>query len=60
MAANKIRKPRSYKVVDAAYNKAKRRAKKDGGTVAGLVENIIVAYGNGYDIKLVSPIPNVG
>jgi hypothetical protein len=38
------RKPRSYKIADKPYNKAKRRAK---GELATLIEHLVTEFGNG-------------
>ena len=54
-----MRRPRSYKIIDAKYNKAMRRAKKNGSSLAEFVEGIVTAYANGFDVKLISPIPAV-
>ena len=52
------RKTRTYKVKDVVYNKARRRAKKEGGHLATLIEGIVMSYANGWDIKLDAPVTN--
>lgn len=47
------RRQRAYKVKDEFYDKAMLRAKKEGGTIANLVENVLIAYSFGLEIKAV-------
>ena len=53
------RKPRSYKATDKNYNKAMRRAKKEGGKLSGLLENVVIGYANGLDVRLASNNPDI-
>lgn len=45
--------PRSYKIADKTYNKAKRRAKREKSAVANLVEGWITAYSEGYTVGII-------
>lgn len=47
-----IRKPRTYKIADKPYNKAKKRAK---GKLATMIEAIVTSYGNG-DVMYISDL----
>lgn len=49
--ANEKRFTRGYKVKPSLYKKAMARAKKEKGTLANLVENAVIAYAYGLDIK---------
>lgn len=42
---------RGYKVKPSVYKKAMARAKKEKGTLANLLENVVVSYAYGLDIK---------
>lgn len=44
---------RSYKATDSVYKNAMRRAKKEKGKLANIVENVVTAYAYGLDIKAV-------
>ena len=48
---NEKRKPRAYKVTDVAYEKAMKRAQKENGHLANLIENVILLYGGGANLK---------
>ncbi len=53
---NTIRKPRSYKITDSDYNKAMKRAKKEKTPLASMIEEIIIAYGEGvYSVSFIKP-----
>lgn len=41
------RKPRTYKIKDTQYRKAKRRAKSENTNVANVVEHTVEMYGEG-------------
>lgn len=41
---------RGYKATDKAYGKAMKRAKKEKGYLANLIENVVANYGEGYNI----------
>ncbi len=41
------RKPRTYKISDAEYNKAMKRAKKEKLQLAPMIEEVVTAYGEG-------------
>lgn len=43
------RNSRSYKCSDKFYNKARRRAKKEGTTVAAIVESSVISYAMEFD-----------
>lgn len=51
---NEKRFTRGYKVRPSAYKKAMARAKKEKGTLANLVENVVIAYGYGLKVKVCS------
>jgi hypothetical protein len=44
--------PRSYKVAEAQYKKAMRRANKEKVPLANLVETLICAFGDGADVTI--------
>jgi len=44
------RKPRAYKITDKRYNKAMRRAKKDKKSLATLIEEWVIIYGEGFSM----------
>lgn len=46
------RRQRAYKIVDKEYNDAVDRGGKEGLYVANLVEDVVTAYAQGYDIKV--------
>ena len=48
------RKLKGYKIRPSIYTKAMKRAKKEGGTVANLLECVLIAYTYGLDIKAVN------
>lgn len=50
--ATEKRKHRAYKIVDAAYNKAMKRAQKNKTPLSNIVENIVTSYGEGYLIEI--------
>lgn len=52
------RKPRSYKIVDSAYNKAMKRAKKEKLELATMIEVWVLSYANGdsYFIDGLEPV----
>lgn len=54
---NEKRNVRGYKVKDKYYNKAMKRAQKENGTVANLIENVIIGYASGMNVKLVNKDP---
>jgi len=54
------RNSRSYKTTDAIYKKAMKRAKKDGGKLSNIVENVVLAYSYGLDVKAVKMGSGVG
>jgi len=41
------RKPRAYKITDTDYKRAMKRAKKDKVPLAPMLEEIVIAYGDG-------------
>lgn len=41
---------KGYKVKDKFYQKAKRRADKEGGSLASILECVVIAYSYGMDI----------
>lgn len=45
---------RGYKVKDSFYDKAMKRAKKADGTLANLLENVVIAYSYGMNIVATS------
>lgn len=51
---------RSYRVSESTYKKANKRARKDGSTLAAIIENVVVAYARGLDIKAVKSYPGGG
>jgi hypothetical protein len=48
---NEKRFTRGYKIKPSLYKKAMLRAKKEKGNLANLVENVVMAYAYGMDIK---------
>lgn len=44
----------SYKVKDYYYRRAKKRAIKEKGTLANLIELVVIGYGSGLDVKLLN------
>ena len=51
MESNKHpRKPRTYKINDARYKRAMRRAKKEKVSLATIVEDFVTAYSNGFNV----------
>lgn len=53
MKAKEARKARSYKVTDKHYFKALKRAEKEKGHLANILENVVMAYSEGLVIKAV-------
>lgn len=51
---------KGYKVKNAFYKKAMRRARKEKGTLANLLENVVIAYSYGLDIKAINLKPGNG
>jgi hypothetical protein len=51
---------RSYKAKQTHYVNASKRAKKEGGTLTNLLENVVIGYGEGMDVRLVSYNGNTG
>jgi hypothetical protein len=49
MKEKEIRKPRSYKIADKPYLKAKKRAK---GELATMIESIVTSYAEGFNIHV--------
>jgi hypothetical protein len=49
---------KGYKVKDSFYKKAKKRADKEGGTLANILENVVIAYSFGMDIRAVKTKAN--
>ena len=41
------RKPRAYKITDTDYKRAMKRAKKDKVPLAPMIEEVVIAYGDG-------------
>jgi hypothetical protein len=54
------RTPRTYKAKDSVYKKAMRRAKKEKGKLSNVVENVVIAYAAGLNIKAVKTENNDG
>lgn len=52
MVNKEKRKVRGYKATDKVYKKAVSRAKKDKTHLSQVVERVITAYGNGFDLNL--------
>lgn len=50
---NEKRYVRGYKVKPSIYKKAMSRAKKEKGALANIVENVVMAYAYGLDIKAI-------
>jgi hypothetical protein len=44
---------RGYKVKPSVYKKAMSRAKREKGKLANLMENVVLAYAYGLDIKAI-------
>ncbi len=44
---DKKRNPRTYKITDAEYSKAMKRAKKEKLQLAPMIEEVVTAYGDG-------------
>ncbi len=42
------RKPRSYKIIDSVYDKASRKAIKNGTTLSNVIEKMVIAYSEVY------------
>jgi hypothetical protein len=57
---NEKRKARSYKVKDSSYLKAMGRAQEENGALANILENVVIAYSYGLDIKAVKTKRNGG
>lgn len=57
MEQKEKRRQRAYKVSDSIYDKAMKRAKKEGGTIANFLENILISYSYGLDIHAVNNKP---
>lgn len=55
MKDKQTRNARSYKATDKYYIKAKKRAIKEGDTLAGLIEVWVRAYAEGYSIISCTP-----
>lgn len=51
--ADEKRHPRTYKINTTAYKNAMKRAKKEKGKLSNLVENVVLAYSYGMEIKVV-------
>lgn len=51
---------KGYKVKETFYKKAIKRARKENGTLANLLENVVIAYSYGLDIKAISIKPGNG
>ena len=51
---------KGYKVKPVFYKKAMSRAKKEKGKLANLLENVVIAYAYGLDIKAISLKPGNG
>jgi hypothetical protein len=47
MELNMQRKPRTYKITDEDYQRAMQRAEKEKVPLATMIEEILVAYGDG-------------
>lgn len=45
-----LRNSHSYKCKDIFYKKASKRATKEAGSLANLIECVVVAYSSGIDI----------
>jgi hypothetical protein len=58
--AEEKRAVRSYKAKQTHYVKASRRAKKAGGTLTNLLENVVIGYSEGMDVKLIQYKENSG
>lgn len=50
---NEKRVVKGYKVLPSVYNKAMRRAKKEDGKLAQLIEKTVTAYSKGVSIEFV-------
>jgi hypothetical protein len=48
------RKTRTYKTTELGYKKAMRRAKKEGGKLATMIEDWVISYGNGMEMAAFS------
>lgn len=48
---NEKRIVKGYKVKPSIYKKAMQRAKKEKGALANLLENVVMSYAYGLDIK---------
>jgi len=49
---NNTRVVRTYKVKNKYYNSAMKRAKKEGGNLAKLLECVVIGYASGLDLTL--------
>lgn len=49
------REVRGYKIKDSVYKKAMERAKKEGTTLAALIEKWVIAYSEGKDLFAIHP-----
>ena len=56
MKVEEKREPRSYKAKETPYAKASKRAKKEGTTLAELVETWVVCYAIGIDVCAVQSV----
>jgi hypothetical protein len=50
MKKDEKRIPRSYKAKETPYKKAVRRAKKEGTTLANVIERTVERYADGLDV----------
>ncbi len=46
------RKPRAYKIADAPYLKAMKRASKENGHLAVHIEHWVKSYADGLEMKI--------
>lgn len=50
MKVKEKRKVRGYKITDSDYNRAMKRAAKEKGKLAKIIETMVIGYSRGYHI----------
>lgn len=59
MKETEIRKVRGYKVTDKVYSKALKRGQREKMPLATLLEKVVTAYANGWNLSTYGESPDL-
>lgn len=57
MKEKEKRRPRAYKIIDSAYQRAQKRGEKEGEPLASLIEKVVICYSKGWNIAIFDKSP---